>query len=84
MEYYKSIPLKYQKRIAKNLNKLIHNKSSARGMFDIVNLFGVENLTIFRYFILRDRQLDRWGNFVYEEMVTKDSRWNDMLLETNV
>lgn len=84
MEYYKSIPLKYQKRIAKNLNKLIHNKSSAKGMFDIVNLFGVENLTIFRYFILRDRQLDRWGNFIYEEMVTKDSRWNDMLLETNV
>lgn len=77
MDYYKSIPLKYQQRICKNLNKLIHNKSTAQGMFDIVNLFGAENITIFRYFILRDRKLDKWGNFIYNEIATKKSKYNE-------
>lgn len=79
MPYYKSIPLRYQQRICKNLNSLIRCKSSAQGMFDIINLFGAEDVTIFKYFILKDRNLDPWGNFMYTELVTKSSEVNDIL-----
>lgn len=82
MPYYKSIPLRYQQRICKNLNTLIRCKSCAQGMFDIVNLFGAENITIFRYFILKDRNLDPWGNFLYNELVTRTSENNTVLDHT--
>lgn len=77
MPYYKTIPLKYQQRICKNLNTLIKEKSCAQGMFDIVNLFGAEDISIFRYFILKDRKINSWGELMYNELVTKTSEYNE-------
>ena len=82
MPYYTSIPIKYQERICKNLNTLIRSKSCTQGMFDIINLFGAENLSVFKYFILRDRNLDQWGNFLYNEIITKTSEENNVIDHT--
>lgn len=77
--YYKSIPLKYQKRICKNLNLLIRDKSSAQCMFDLISLFGANTVTIFKYFLLKDRKLDQWGDYIYNETIDKVSKVNDIV-----
>lgn len=81
MPYFTSIPIKYQYRMCKNINQLIRYKSCTTGMLNIIDLFGAENIEIFKYFILRDRNVDQWGNLIYNEIVTKNSNTNDVLKE---
>ena len=77
--YYNSIPIKYQHRICKNINQLIRYKSSAQGMLNLIDLFGAENIEVFRYFILRDRNIDKWGDIVYDQVMTTEINPNDII-----
>lgn len=54
VEFFPNIPLKYQKRLVKNLNRLIKFKSCDKNLVDIASLFGFENVELFRYYILKD------------------------------
>lgn len=77
--YYNTIPLKYQWRMCKNINSLIRYKSCAQGMLNIIDLFGAENIQVFKYFILRDRNIDRWGDLIYNQMQKKSSNLNSII-----
>ena len=77
--YYNSIPIKYQYRMCKNINQLIRYKSSAQGMLNLIDLFGAENVEIFKYFILRDRNIDKWGDIVYDQVMTTEINPNDII-----
>ena len=68
--YYKSIPLKYQITMCKNINALIQYKSSPQDMFNFINYFGANSIEIYKYYLLRDRNTDTWGNYIYN-MKTK-------------
>lgn len=61
--FYPEIPLKYQKRLIKNLNRLIKFKSSPKCMVDIVSLFGYENMELFKYYIMRSPVVDADGDY---------------------
>lgn len=52
--FFPEIPLKYQKRLVKNLNRLIKFKSCDKNLVDIASLFGFENVELFKYYILKD------------------------------
>lgn len=54
VKYFKDIPLKYQIALVKNLNKLIKFKSTDKCIVDIISIFGVENIQVFKYYIMRD------------------------------
>ena len=54
VEFFPDIPLKYQKRLVKNLNTLIKYKSCDKNLLDIVSLFGFDNIELFKYYILKD------------------------------
>ena len=51
--YFNIIPLKYQIRIVKNLNKLIKYKSSTKNIHDILDVFDVKGMEIFKYWIYK-------------------------------
>lgn len=53
--FFKKIPLKYQIRIVKNLNKLIKYKSSNRNNEDILNIFALKDTTIYKYYLYKKR-----------------------------
>lgn len=55
VEYFKIIPLKYQIRIVKNLNKLIKYKSSNQNIQDILDIFDVPNTKIYKYWLYKKK-----------------------------
>ena len=54
--FFPEIPLRYQIRMVKNLHQLLKYKSTPRCMVEICSLFGFENITIFKYYLLRVRK----------------------------
>lgn len=63
VEFYPEIPMKYQKRLIKNLNRLIKYKSSAKCMVDIVSLFGYDNMELFKYYLMKTPVLNEDGTY---------------------
>ena len=64
--YYKNIPIKYQITLCKNINRLCQYKSSPQEMFNIIQYFEAEDqVEINKYFLLRNRKMDKWGNILY-------------------
>lgn len=61
VEYYSDIPLKYQISLVRNLNRLIKLSSTDQNLIDICSLFGCKNIKIFRYYILKDRTVDKFS-----------------------
>ena len=57
--YYEEIPIKYQINMMKNLNKLIKYKATSINMIDICSLFGFPDISVFKYYILKDRRFDK-------------------------
>ena len=53
VEFYKEIPLRYQVLIVKNLNKLIKYKSTEKNIDDILNIFSMEDATVYKYYIYK-------------------------------
>lgn len=62
--YYKIIPLKYQIRIVKNLNKLIKYKSSNKNFADILEIFALKNTSIYKYYLYKKRLTDSGGKYL--------------------
>jgi len=57
VKYFNDIPIKYQVSLVKNLNKLIKFKSTDKCIIDIISIFGIDNINVFKYYILKDRRV---------------------------
>lgn len=66
VKFFPDIPLKYQKRLVKNLNRLIKYKSSDKCLVDIVSLFGFDNIELFKYWILKDPIMNDDGTYRHD------------------
>lgn len=66
LPYFNEIPYTYQKRILKNLNILLKYKGSKRVVIDILKLFGYEDISIFKYYLLKIRKFDNNNVPVFE------------------
>lgn len=67
VKFFKEIPLKYQIRIVKNLNKLIKYKSSNKNNLDILEIFALKDTTIYKYYLYKKRLTDGYGNYLNNE-----------------
>lgn len=66
--FFEQIPLKYQIAMVKNLHTLLKYKSTSKCMVDICSLFGFKNIKIFKYYLLKDRNIDlATGDYIYAE-----------------
>lgn len=59
VDFYPEIPLRYQIAMVKNLHYLLKYKSTARCMIEICSLFGMKNIQIFKYYLLRQRNYNK-------------------------
>lgn len=64
VEFFPDIPIKYQKLLIKNLNRLIKYKSTSTNIVDICSLFGFSNIEIFKYYLCKTRNIDDLGNYI--------------------
>ena len=54
VKFFKDIPLKYQIKLVKNLNRLIKYKSTNKNIHDILEIFGIVGTTVYKYYIYKD------------------------------
>lgn len=66
VEFYPEIPLRYQKRLVKNLNRLIKYKSCNKNLIDIVSLFGFEDIQLFKYYLLKQPIMNEDGTYKHD------------------
>ena len=50
-----------QKQICQNLNLLIQDKATDRVLYNIIELLGYSNLSIYKYYMVRERKYDDFG-----------------------
>ena len=53
VKFFSDIPIKFQRRIVKGLNKLIRYKSTLKNIHDIIEIFDVDGVIIYKYYLLR-------------------------------
>lgn len=53
VQFFDDIPLRYQIRIVKGLNKLIRYKSTNKNIDDILEIFSVTDVTVFKYYLFK-------------------------------
>jgi hypothetical protein len=78
IDFFPTIPYRYQIAMLKNLNNLIKYKSTGRNIIDICSLFGFDNIKVFKYYILKERIQNVDGTFRNATMMTKDEYGNDI------
>lgn len=78
VEYFPEIPIKFQVSLVKNLNKLIKFKSTDKCLVDICSIFGCKSIEIFKYYILKDRNVTTATDLKYfnEKKEITDSEGN--------
>ena len=64
VKYFKQIPLKYQIKIVRNLNKLIKYKSTNANIDDILDIFKSNDTQIYKYWLYKKRNLNADGSYV--------------------
>lgn len=77
--YYREIPYKYQERMCKNVYQLIKYKSCTTEMLNLIDLFGVDNIEIFKWYLLKSRKMNAWGEFEYVESTQLVCAHNDII-----
>lgn len=81
--FFPEIPLKYQKRLVKNLNRLIKFKSSDKNLVDIASLFGFENVELFKYHLLKDPIMLSDGSYKSDTKTNPKTGEEEEDLESN-
>ena len=69
--YFDEIPLKYQIRIVKNINKLLKFKSSEENFNDILKIFALQGTAIYKYFLYKKRKVDEHGEYIEDSDLEK-------------
>ena len=72
VEFFPRIPLRYQILMVKNLHQLLKYKSTAHCMINICQLFGFDNITIFKYYLLRNRKSSKNGVYSFTGVDEED------------
>lgn len=89
VKYFKDIPLRFQIRIVKNLNKLIRYKSTDKNFKDILEIFSVENTDIYKYYLFKHQKYDRRSQEYTDAIelefiqVKLDDMYDDYIRDTN-
>lgn len=64
--FIEELPIEYQVLLCKNLNKLLHYKSTDKVLFDIIDLMGFNGTDIFKYYLVKNHRMDNEGNPIFE------------------
>ena len=66
-----NIPTKYLKRIVQNMNTLLKYKGTNKVLIDIIDLFGFENMKLFKQYLVKDIRKDDFNRPIFSDDVTE-------------
>mgnify|MGYP001204025161 CR=1 FL=1 len=66
LNIYDDIPLSYRKEVANNINSLIISKGTDEVIFKIFKLFGFDNVTVKKYYLVKEHKKDSNGDYIFE------------------
>ena len=69
--FFEEIPAKYQNKIVKNINELLKYKSTEQNFEDIIDIFNLREVFIYRYYIYKKRRVDSEGHYVEDPDLNK-------------
>lgn len=58
LDYFDDMPINYQRRLLKMVNTLLSNKGTNKAITQIVELFGFDNINIYRYVLSKGYSID--------------------------
>ena len=61
-----------QRRLVKNLNKLIQDKGENKVLYDIAYLLGYHDISIYKYYLVKERKYDSDDNLIYADTTKVD------------
>ena len=82
--YYRDIPYRYQERLVYNLYNLIKYKSCSNELLEIAKIFGLDDVTFFKYYLFKERKKDEYGNFLWKADEITTSAFNSIIAVRNV
>ena len=63
--FYSEIPIKYHKKVVKNINRLISGKGSDNVFFDLFNIFDMGTIELYNYFLVKRHKVDADNNPIF-------------------
>lgn len=66
LNIYDDIPLTYRKEVANNITSLIVSKGTDEVIFKIFNIFGFENVSVKKYYLVKEHRKDPSGNYIFK------------------
>lgn len=71
LPFFNEVPINFQRKILKNINRFLQYKGTDKVVVDIVNLFGFEDVNVFRYFLIKsNNELKFAKSLVGEKNIT--------------
>lgn len=58
LDFYEDLPVKYRKRILKNMNNLLKYKGTDKVLIDILAMFGFDNIEVFKFYMAKDYEMN--------------------------
>lgn len=66
LNMFNDIPLLYRKAIADNIENLIRFKGKDQVFFNIYEIFGLKDVSVFKYYIIKTHRRDSAGNHIVD------------------
>lgn len=70
--YCSTLNYNTQRRLVKNLNKLIQDKGENKVLYDIAYLLGYHDISIYKYYLVKERKYDTDDNLIYADTTKID------------
>lgn len=64
--FYSEMPIKYHRRVVKNINRLISNKGSDTVFFDLFDIFDMGTMELYNYFFVKKQIVDENENPIFK------------------
>lgn len=72
--YSSELPYQTQRRLVKSLNLLIQRKASNQVIYDIASILGYHDVTVYKYYLMKERRFDTDNALVYKDTTTVEPR----------
>ena len=81
LPFFEEIPLKYQRKILKNINSLLSYKGTDKVFIDLIDIFGFSDTNLYRYYLMKKDKTLKFAQIPIEGKDISNYIKNDFLYQ---